>query len=134
MMSTSMRGRLMAAVAAVAMTVSTEAVMTQQTHESTGQLAALAREARTPSDHARVAKAYRLQAESFEARAAEREADVARLTKNQPPIAHKWPAMAAGEIGKAKRQALGARRAAYESRQLADHHLRLSIEAQANAN
>lgn len=129
-----MRGRLMAAVAVVALTASTESVMTQQTHESTGQLAALAREARTPSDHAHVAKAYRLQAESLESRAAEHEAHVARLTKNQPAIVHKWPAMAAGEIGKAKRQALDARRAAYESRQLADHHLRLSVEAQANAN
>lgn len=123
----------MAVVAGLAVTVSAESVGAQ-TPDSMTQLAALAREARTPNEHARVAKGYRLQAESFEAKAAEHEARVERLMKNQLPIAHKWPAMGAGDIEKAKRQALDARRAARQSREFADHHLRLSVEAHANAN
>lgn len=134
MTKTFMRATQMAAVALVALTGSAQSAVAKQTPDSTAQLAALAREARTPSDHATVAKGYRLQAESLEAKAAEHEARVERLSKHQPPVIHKWPAMGSGDLAKAKRQALDARRAARESRQLADHHLRLSVEAQANAN
>lgn len=105
----------------------------QQLPEAPSQLAALARDARTPSDHARVAKAYRLQAESFDATAAEHESHVERLTRRQPAFAHKWPALMSGDIAKAKRQAMDARRAARENRQLADRHVRLAVEAQAEA-
>lgn len=134
MMQTFIRATLVATVALVAVTLSSGSVVAKQTDDSPTRLAELAREARTPSDHAHVAKAYRLRAESFEARAAEHEAHVERLTRHQPPVAHKWPAMGSGDLAKAKRQALDARRAARESRQRADHHLRLSVEAQANAN
>lgn len=125
---------LVAGAAVVALIAMRGIAMAQDTPDTTTQLAALAREARTPSDHARVAKSYRLQAESFEAKAAEHEARVEKLTKHQPPIANKWPSMVSGDIAKAKRQVVDARRAALESRQLADRHLRLSVEAQAETN
>lgn len=95
-------------------------------------LADRASQAKTPADHAKVAKSYRLQAEAFDAKAAEHEARAAALAKHQPGIAYKWPAMAPPDITTAKQQAMEARRAARESRELAEHHLRLSVEALAN--
>ncbi len=103
-----------------------------QAQDQPGQLAALAKEARTPADHAKVAKSYRLQADEFDARAAEYEARVARLAKHQPGISYKWPAMAPPDITRAKQQAMAARRAARESRALAEQHVHLSVEALAN--
>jgi len=119
-------------LAALTLAIPTGTAMAQQTPDSTTQLAALARDARTPSEHARVSKGYRLQAESFDARAAEHEARVAKLSRNQPGITHKWPAMAPPDLVKAKQQAMDARKAARQSRELADHHLRMSVEANAD--
>lgn len=108
------------------------ATMAQTRNETPTRLAALASEARTSADHAKVAKEYRLQAESFEARAAEHDATVSRLSKNPPPIAFKWPSMASPDLVHAKQKAVEARRAARESRELADRHLRMSVEALAD--
>ena len=95
------------------------------------QLAALAREARTPAQHASLAKQYRLHAETFDRRAAELEARAGRLGRTLPGIAHKWPALAPPALNSAKQDALDARESARQSRDLADWHLRLSVEAQA---
>lgn len=96
------------------------------------QLARLAREARTPGEHAKVAKSYREQAEAFDAQAATHEARVAELSKSPSPMAHKWPAMASPDMTKERQRAVEARRAARESRAAADRHLRMSVEALAN--
>lgn len=94
------------------------------------RLMARSREARTVSEHADLARQFRLQAESFDAKAAEREAAARRQARQTPAIVHKWPAMATGSLNQVKQQALEARRAAQESRSLADRHLRLAVEAQ----
>lgn len=95
------------------------------------QLMARSREARTVSEHADLARHFRLQAESLDARAAEREAVAARQARQAPSILHKWPSMATGAFTQVKQEALEARRAAQESRGLAERHLRLAVEAQA---
>lgn len=95
-------------------------------------LMALSREARSVTEHADLARRFRLQAEAFDVRAAEKEAQVARTSRNAPGIAHKWPAMVPQALNQAKQQALDARRAAQESRTMADRHLRLAVEAQAD--
>lgn len=100
--------------------------------EQPTQLARLAREARTPGEHARVSKSYREQAEAFDAQAQSHEARVAQLSRSASPMTHKWPAMAAPDLTKERQRAVEARRAARESRMLAEHHLRMSVEALAN--
>lgn len=95
------------------------------------RLQALARSASTPAEHAEVAKQYRLHAEAQEAIAAQHEARVAQLTRSSGAIIHKWPGMASAQLQAARRDAVQARRAARESWELADRHLRLAVEAQA---
>lgn len=102
-----------------------------QAQETPDRLAALAREARTTRDHADLAKRYRLQAETFDAKAAELEARATRDATTHPGITHKWPAMATQSMTRAKSEAIEARRAARESRLLANRHLRLAVEAEA---
>lgn len=102
-----------------------------QAQDAPDRLAAMARSANTPQEHAAIAKRYRLQAESFDTTAAQHEARADRLARSQPGIAHKWPSMAPRTLSDAKRQALEARRAAHESRLLAERHITLSVEAQA---
>ena len=97
------------------------------------QLQALAREATTSPEHAAVARQYRLQAESFAARASEHEANVKRLARTAGPMQHKWPAMAPRDVQREKDRAMAARKASEESRRLADHHVRMSVEALAAA-
>jgi len=95
------------------------------------QLMARSREARTVSEHADLARHFRLQAEAFDQKAAERETVAARQARQAPSIVHKWPSMATGSVNRVKQQAIEARRAAQESRGLAERHLRLAVEAQA---
>jgi hypothetical protein len=92
----------------------------------------MARNATTTEEHAAVAKQYRLQAEALATKAEEHEAEVKRLMRSSGPMAHKWPAMAPKGIQRAKDLALEARRASRESLRLADHHVRLSVEALAS--
>ncbi|MGE0449002.1 MAG: hypothetical protein AB7Q29_05395 [Vicinamibacterales bacterium] len=97
--------------------------------DTPAQLAALARDARTAAQHADVAKRFRLQADALDAQAAEHEARAARLSRSAPAIAHKWPSMAPTALKKAKQEAIDTRRAARESRELAETHRALAIEA-----
>lgn len=90
----------------------------------------MAEAAQSPSEHVRVSKQYRLRAESFEVKAKQHE-DEARKLEKQPrsPIEQKWPAMARQPWVKERQLAMEARRAASESREIADRHMRLSVEA-----
>jgi hypothetical protein len=92
----------------------------------------MAKNAATTEEHATVAKQYRLQAEALAAKAVEHEAEVKRLMRSGGPMVHKWPALAPKGIQREKDLALEARRASRESQRLADHHVRLSVEALAS--
>lgn len=115
--------------AALAMFLTVPATAQQPASEA--ELRTLAENADSASDHARVAKEYRLRAEKFEAEAIEHEQRVKNLTRSAGAMARKWPGMATNQLQKAKRQAVEARRAAQENMALADRHIRLSVEAQA---
>jgi hypothetical protein len=94
------------------------------------EIAKLADSARTATDHASVAKAYRLRAEAFTEMAEKHEAEVAKK-QNGPQIgmASKWPAMSRNSAQREKQKAIDARRAARESEQLAAYHTQLAVEA-----
>ena len=97
------------------------------------KLETMAANAKSTGQHAAVAKLYRLQAESFESKAKQHETE-ARELEARPGNAmdHKWPAMSSKkrDAEKARQLAVQARRAAQESFQLADRHLRLTIESE----
>lgn len=95
-------------------------------------LQALSKAARTPADHAKVARQFRLQAEQYEAKAARHDAEVRALQNRwKAPLAHKWPAMANHpQLDQHRSQAIEARRAANECRQQAERHYQASIEKQ----
>jgi hypothetical protein len=97
-------------------------------------LMAASREARTLNEHADLARRFRLQAEAFDARAAEYEATAARVARQTPSMLQKWPARIPPALTNAKQQALDARRSALESRQMADRHLRLAVESHGTAS
>jgi hypothetical protein len=118
------------------MTITTAAlVITMSAHGQSAaameQTHAMAAKAKTASNHATVAKQYRLQAEAFSTRAAEHEKDVADYTRAAGASIHKWPGSASGLLQKAKANAVEARKAAREASALADRHIRLAVEAQA---
>ena len=119
----SMMGTLVLTVAVVLPITGAEPVV------EASKLSALARDAQTPAEHAAVAKQYRLRAESFEAQAAEYEQSAKRRQQAAGPMIHKWPAMAPPAVQKDKQKAVEARRAARESRELAERHLRDSVES-----
>lgn len=104
----------------------------RSTEPAGAQLAAFAREARTPDQHAEVARRYRQQAEQLDARAAEQETVAARQAATAPGIVHKWPSMAPKALTDARVRAVELRKAARESRQLAEHHAHLSVESRAD--
>jgi hypothetical protein len=122
-------GSSLAALAFVALAGT--AAHAQQTPES---LAAMATKASTRTEHATVAKHYRLQAQAFEEEAAAHEKRAAQYAASAPPIVHKWPSMAPRAHGESKQKAIAARRAALESYQLAQRHINLSVEAQSSAD
>ena len=95
----------------------------------TPDLHALSREARTTVEHADLSQRFRQQAEAFESRAAAEEATVKALTAKAAPFQHKWPEVRMPDVTAAKRRAVEARRAARESREMAERHLRLAVEA-----
>jgi len=84
----------------------------------------------TASDHARVAKQYRLRAESLETKAKQHEQEARRLGSGHNPMAVKWPAMGRAAAERESRLAVQARRAAQECLARADRHIRLAVEAQ----
>jgi hypothetical protein len=95
-----------------------------------GKIEQLAKNASTAAEHSEVARQYRLRAESLEAKALLHEEEAGKLAKRPlPGLAHKWPAMVARPAEQERRLALQARRAARESYELADRHLRRAVEA-----
>lgn len=111
---------------AVALLLSTGTAMGQT------PVAALAEMARTPAEHAQVAKTYRLQADALQSQADELEAHALDVAKHEGPMPVKWPGLASREFQQTRQHAVEARRAARQNRELAEFHLRLSIEAIAN--
>ena len=87
-------------------------------------------DANTPKEHAQVAKTYRLRAEAQEAKAAEHEANAKKMRNSTNAMAHKWPAMVNNGWQRESQLAVQARRAAQESRAIADRHLSLAVETQ----
>jgi hypothetical protein len=119
----------LAAVAAV-MLASPVSAQSKATLE---ELKVAAAKANTPSQHAAVAKQYRLQSEAFEAQAVEFEKSAKRGVEIMGAQAHKWPGMIPQGVQNDKAKAVEARRAAKETKQLADQHIRLAVEAQAGS-
>ncbi len=103
-----------------------------QSQDTPTQLAALARDARTEGQHADVARRYRQQAEALDAKAVDQETLAATHARIAPPIVHKWPSMAPKALTEAKQKAVEFRRAALESREIADRHYRLAVESRAD--
>ncbi len=90
----------------------------------------MALSAKTPAEHATVAKHYRLRAENFEAKAKSHDAEVRRLSSGPViGIDAKWPAMARKTWQQERQHAMEARRAAEECYAVADRHVRLAVEA-----
>jgi hypothetical protein len=90
------------------------------------KLMVMAKEAETATEHAAVAKQFRLRAEALEKKAKEHEAQAKNLASS--PMAVKWPGMMPKALQREKQAAIEARRAAQESYQIADRHLRLAVE------
>lgn len=96
---------------------------------STAKLEQMAEAAQCAVEHGEVAKQYRLRAEQLEARAVKHEKRAAELeAKPKGPMHAKWPAMARKPWVKERELAIQARRAAKESKQLAERHVQLSVE------
>lgn len=121
-----MKNWMMIGTAALLMTVAASA----QSTAALEQLQAAASKANTAASHASVAKQYRLHAEAMAAKASAHEKDVAELTRAAGASIHKWPGSASGMLQKAKTNAVEARKEAREASALADHHIRLAVEAQ----
>lgn len=102
-----------------------------QTLEAMDAVHTQAAKANTPASHAAVAKQYRLQAEAFAAKAAEHEKNAQQITRASGAIVRKFPGMASSQLQGEKAKAVEARRAQREAMQLADRHIRLAVEAQA---
>ena len=95
-------------------------------------LVAQADVARTSAEHAKVARAFRVQADELQAKADELESHASELARQQGPTTVKWPALSSREYQQAKQQAAEARRGARQNRELAEQHLRQSLEALGN--
>ncbi|MDZ7636690.1 MAG: hypothetical protein U5J83_00280 [Bryobacterales bacterium] len=94
------------------------------------EIAKMAESARSASEHAAVAKAYRLRAEEFAETAERLEAEVAKKqTGPKVGMSSKWPAMSRNSAQREKQQAIAARRAARESQEMAALHTQLAVEA-----
>ena len=129
------RNWMMAAAAGIVMAFSANAQnVSVDRPADLDRVHAMARTANTAASHAAVAKQYRLHADALDAKAAEHEKDAREFTRASGAIVHKWPGMASGQLQTAKTNAMEARRAARETRALADHHIRLAVEAQAESN
>lgn len=96
------------------------------------ELELLARDAKTPAEHANVARHYRLRAEAFEAKATRHEAEARKMSDRTKghPLSSKWPAMTRNAAAQERQAAMQARRAATESFDLADRHIRLAVEVE----
>ena len=129
-MMTSMTIAALGAIAAILVsTFGATRAMAAEPMTETAKLHNAATNAVTASDHAKVAKMYRLQGEALLAKAAAHE-DQAKELEAQPksPLAHKWPAMAPQKARKERELAMQAQRAARESLELATKHVQLAVE------
>lgn len=98
--------------------------------KSADEIQTMAKNATSGSDHANVARHYRLRAEELEAKAKRHEEEARKLEKQPlPGMAYKWPAMVPRPAEKERRLAMQARRAANEASKLAARHLHLAVEA-----
>ena len=105
----------------------------------THSLEALARDARTATDHASVAKQYRERSEALHQEATRLEQELRKLpAQARSSMASKWPAMDLGDRKAAnlRTEALNARQAAHEASLTATRHHQLAVEKgfAANAN
>ena len=89
-------------------------------------IAAIAKTASTPAEHARVAKQYLTRAQALETKADKLERELRASASNRSAMDQKWPAMMNGMREKKEQNVMQARRAANESRELAEHHSRLA--------
>ena len=87
---------------------------------------AIAKTADSPADHAQVAKQYLTRAEALEAKADKLERELRSSASNRSAMDQKWPALMNGMREKKEQNVVQARRAANESRELAQHHSRLA--------
>lgn len=120
------------AAAAAAIALAIPAAAQNNTLPSLVRVHGQAADANSPAKHAEVARHYRLHAESLNAQAAAWEQEAAELTRASGAPVLKWPGLASGQLQDVKTSALEARRAALETMALADHHLRMAVETQAN--
>ena len=91
----------------------------------------LAQEAKTPADHAVVAKRYEERASSLLEKAEKLENELRRERAAPSAMATKWPAMVNGARERKEQLAMQNRRAAEESTRLARHHRSLAGETEA---
>lgn len=102
---------------------------TQRAFADTTALELMAESARCAAEHGEVARGYRLRSEQLEAKAVKHEKKAAELeARPKGPMHAKWPAMAQKPWAKERDLAMQARRAANESKLLAEKHLRLGME------
>lgn len=92
-------------------------------------LARLSESAATASEHAVVARAFRLRAEELNQAAEEFEVKAAEM-QGQPKIgmSSKWPSMSRDSLQRNKRKAVETRRMAREASDLSRHHAQLAVE------
>lgn len=90
------------------------------------ELAEQAKAAQSADDHRAISRQYELRAAAFEAKAIEHEREADRLARRNEqqynPLTSKWPAMVQAPVEHQRGQAIQARRAARESRELMAYH------------
>jgi len=122
-----MRGQWMAAMIVVAGLSGHARLGLAQTVDEDQRIAAMAAEAESAEQHARVATEARARAEQLDAEAARYEKTARRLEKNWFPNEYKTPSML--QPGYRERQcAANARHGARESRALAKRHRQIAID------
>lgn len=92
----------------------------------------MAKEATSASEHATVARHYRLHSEAQDRKAIAYEQEAIKLEKERgqlPAMAHKWPSMVKKAGEKERHLAMQSKRAAKELMALADKHMKLAIES-----
>jgi hypothetical protein len=104
-----------------ALTLGVPAVGAERALESK-DIEKLAKVAQSPAEHAKVAKHYRLRAESLTEKADRLEREVREQKASPSPMAQKWPAMVVNARERKEQVAMQARRAAQESLMLAERH------------
>jgi hypothetical protein len=99
--------------------------------EEAKKLETMAAAARTPGQHAAVAKQFRLRAEALETKAREYTEKAKKSSAiPQPGLAHKWPAMVRTQAQRESGLAMQYTRLAQEARAAAEKHTQLAVEAQ----